>query len=124
MAPMSESQIQRTILDLLAAKHVFALRMQVGAISAEHNGKKRFMRFGEPGQADILAFPKVMVRDLTRGGLGQAYPEARIVWIEVKAEKGKQSELQKSFQQKVESEGHRYILARSVDDVLEVLNAK
>ena len=88
---MSESQIQRAILDLLAAKHVFALRMQVGAISAEHKGKKRFVRFGEPGQADIIAFPNCFKED-------GCLVHTAVFWIEVKAEKGKQSELQKSFQ--------------------------
>jgi hypothetical protein len=39
------------------------------------------------------------------------------MWIEVKSATGKQSELQKSFQAQVEAEGHRYIVARSIEDV-------
>jgi len=43
------------------------------------------------------------------------------LWIECKAAKGKQSELQKSFQEQVEREGHRYIVARSIEDVEQAL---
>jgi hypothetical protein len=43
------------------------------------------------------------------------------IWIEVKAADGKQSELQKSFQQQVEEHGHTYILARSLEDVTAVI---
>jgi hypothetical protein len=39
------------------------------------------------------------------------------VWIECKDSKGKQSDLQKSFQAQVEAEGHKYIVARSIEDV-------
>ena len=113
---MRESEIQRVILEWLAAKHIFSLRMNTGAMTSEYRGKKRFMRFGEPGQADILAF---VSRHYEHCGAG--FDEIKPTWIEVKAEKGKQSDLQKSFQAKVESEGHMYILARSLDDVMAVL---
>ena len=103
---MKESEIQRAILDLLTAKRVLAFRMNTGAMSGEHMGKTWFMRFGSPGMADIVTFPRFMHKPL---------------WIEVKTAKGKQSELQKSFQLLVEEHGHRYIVARSVDDVLAVL---
>jgi hypothetical protein len=64
----------------------------------------RFMRFGTPGMADIVAYPTSC-----------AVPA--VIWVECKAAKGKQSELQKSFQKLVEGAGHVYIIARSVDDV-------
>ena len=114
---MKESDIQKAILAWLAAKHILAFRMNTGAMAGEHNGKKRFMRFGTPGMADILAFPvflKVCTCDEERQ---QIFP----TWIEVKAEKGKQSEFQKSFQAQVEEAGHRYILAKSVEDVDAIL---
>lgn len=41
------------------------------------------------------------------------------VGIEVKAAKGKQSEHQKDFQQTLEAAGGKYILAYSLEDVLE-----
>lgn len=109
----SENDIQRAILDYLAAEHVLAFRMQVGAFSSEYKGKTRFMRVGTPGMADILAFP-LHPDDWS---VMQPHP----LWIEVKIEKGKQSDLQKSFQEQVEREGHRYIIARSIEDVKEAL---
>jgi hypothetical protein len=64
----------------------------------------RFMRFGTPGMADIVAYPTSC-----------AVPA--VMWIECKAAKGRQSELQKSFQKLVQDAGHAYVIARSVDDV-------
>lgn len=110
---MKERDIQRAILDYLAAKKVFAIRMNTGAMHAEHNGKRRFLKFGVPGCADILAFPEAIMRDWKH------YTQP--LWIECKAPKGKQSELQKSFQQQVEAEGHKYLIARSLDDVIAVI---
>lgn len=96
-----EGALQKTILDWLAAKRIMAFRMNTGAVKTD----KRFFRFGVPGMADILAFPDY---GDTSG----------VMWIEVKAGT-KQSELQKSFQQQVEAAGHRYILARDLDAVIE-----
>lgn len=45
------------------------------------------------------------------------------VWIEVKTENGKQSIAQKEFQYQIESHGGRYILARSIDDVIHIRKA-
>ena len=107
--PTPEGQILTAILQYLAAKHIFAMRMNTGAVASEYKGKKRFVRFGTPGCADILAFKTVHI------GIVNIYTVP--VWIEAKTAKGKQSELQKSFQWKVESEGHLYIIARGIEDV-------
>jgi len=109
---LSESQIQRAILDYLAARHVLAFRMNTGTMTSEYKGKKRLMRFGVPGMADILAFPPHQVA---------SDRFCAVMWIEVKSEIGRQSETQQSFQEQVEREGHKYIVARSVEDVIEAL---
>lgn len=120
---MKESQIQSAIIDYLVARHILCFRMNTGAMRGEHNGKKWFMRFGSPGMADILAFHLItglMIGERT----GENYATiTRIepLWIEVKTEKGKQSDLQKAFQDIVEENGHKYIVARSVDDVVAAL---
>ena len=75
------------------------------------------VRYGVPGMADVMAFPE---RDVVENNGGSHY-EINPTWIEVKAPKGKQSELQKSFQEQVESHGHRYILAYSLEDVIKEL---
>ena len=102
---MSENAIQKCILDYLAAQHILAFRMQTGQAKMGD----RCVRFGTPGMADILAFPRVIFKP----NLLVSLP----LWIEVKTEKGKQSPLQSSFQEQVEAEGHFYILARSIEDV-------
>lgn len=112
MKKTGEAAVQAAILDWLAVRHILAFRMNTGAMSAEHNGKKRFMRFGTPGMADVLAFPHV-----EQAGRWTAIP----CWIECKAEKGKQSPLQNSFQKQVEDDGHWYIVARSTEDVQALL---
>jgi hypothetical protein len=117
---VSESQIQRAILDYLAAKHILSFRMQTGSSVRSYGGKTRAIRFGVPGMADILAFPTETIRKSVpvRGGVYEVTLEAqRPTWIECKAPKGKQSDLQKSFQAQVEAEGHSYILAFSLDDL-------
>ena len=110
-----EGPIQAAILQWLAAEHILAFRMQVGAVKLDN----RFVRFGTPGMADILAFPKIRQQDITRLGSKRSiwYEVPAIVWIELKAPNGKQSELQKSFQAKVESEGHRYLLVRDLSEL-------
>ena len=46
-----------------------------------------------------------------------AVKDGRVVHIEVKTPKGRQSDRQKRFQQNLEAAGGEYILARSVADV-------
>jgi hypothetical protein len=104
----TEAQISRSIMDLLSAKHVFAMRMNSGTRIGEHNGKKWAIHMHAPGTADILAISKNIWRKES---------QLPILWIEVKDATGKQSELQKSFQMQVEEEGHQYIIARSIEDV-------
>lgn len=116
---MKESEIQRQILDYLAARHILAFRQNTGAMSGTHAGKKWFLRFGAPGMADILAFPRRLIRN-GKEVAGYSAP----LWIEVKTAKGKQSELQNSFQYLVQRQGHEYVIARSLDDVLEVLSSR
>lgn len=107
-----EGALLRACLDWLAAEHVFAIRLNSGVQIGSHKGKRWAIHMLPPGTADVLAFPHSGVDD--RG----AWCE-RVVptWLELKAPKGKQSELQKSFQAKVESEGHRYYIVRDTSEL-------
>lgn len=91
-----EQQIMNSIIQYLSLKRHLVFRMNSGAMKMD----KRFMRFGCPGMADLLVVK-----------------EGRAIWIEVKAPKGKMSELQKTFQDTVETAGCWYILAKSIEDV-------
>jgi hypothetical protein len=116
-----EGALQKTILDWLAAKRVLAFRMNTGAVKTD----ARFFRFGVPGMADIVAFvhrfwcPECgwSSKHICDCGWGRVIPE--VYWIEVKTKTGRQSELQRSFQKQVEDAGHRYVLARNLDAVIE-----
>ena len=116
---MSESDIQKSILDYLAAEHIFALRMNSGTTLATHNGKTRAIRMQAPGTADILAFKQIKIHCR----VCESFPDQRPLplWIEVKSATGKLSKFQKSFKKQVEEHGHMYIVARSIEDVKEAL---
>jgi hypothetical protein len=105
-----EGAVLKAILGYLAARHILAYRMNTLAMPTADG--KRFIKAGVPGMADILAFPNY-IEPVARKGFQFTVP----TWIEVKSATGKQSDLQKSFQAQVEAEGHKYILARSIEDV-------
>ena len=47
----------------------------------------------------------------------------KVVFCEMKREKGKQSEAQKDFEKKVKELGHDYIVLRNIDDCLAFVNS-
>jgi hypothetical protein len=102
-----EAALQRLVLDWLAAKHIFAIRCNSGTLI---NQAGRPVTFGVPGMADILAFQQPMECPYD-------VSHQRVCWIELKAPKGKQSEFQRSFQAKVESEGHKYLLIKDLSEL-------
>jgi hypothetical protein len=77
-----------------------------------NSGKVRvrggFMQLHDKGTGDILCFP-----------------QGRPCWIETKAVKRdyhkEQYEAQNAFRERVEALGHRYIVARTIDEGLEAL---
>jgi hypothetical protein len=96
--PNSESYIQKNILAYLSLRNIWAWRSNNLAVPG-----RRFI--GEPGLPDIVGM----------------LPGGRFLGIEVKTKTGKQSDDQKAFQARCEKEGGLYILARSLDDVMEVI---
>lgn len=100
-----EGYVLSSVLEYLAVKKIFALRMNSGAIQDKRGIP---VRMHKPGTADILAFRRLL--DHLPG-------DAQIFWIECKAPSGKQSELQKAFQKTVEGQGHFYILAYGIEDL-------
>ena len=106
-APVKESDVQRLITDWLSVKGIWWMRMNTGAMSGSHKGKKWFVRFAKPGTADLLTVSP------------DACKCPCITWIEVKRPGGKQSEEQEAFQSEVEAEGMAYVLADCLEDVVE-----
>ena len=104
---MNEHVIQsRILLEIGSIPWLRVWRNNTGAL-LDRNGK--LVKFGLQGSADILGIMK---------------PQGRFLAIEVKTEKGRQSESQKRFQQMVEDMGGLYILARSPEDVTKALGIK
>jgi hypothetical protein len=112
---IKESYVQTAIIEYLAAEHILAFRMNTGAMKLD----KRFVRFGVPGMADILAFPIKNYPDGNHGTWKLPQP----LWIECKSTDGVQSTLQKSFQAMVEWHGHKYVIGRSTEDIKGFLGA-
>jgi hypothetical protein len=112
-------------MDGLAAKRVFAIRINSGVAKVD----KRYIAFNSAGRgvADILAFPKHTQNfcDYQKGlrlttNLADALFSLEIVsvlWLEIKSATGRQSPEQASFEKMVIDYGQDYLLARSWDDV-------
>lgn len=111
-----ESDILSSCLKLLKARGIFAMRMNTGSFAREYKGKKRFVKFGLKGCADILAIRRVQFYE------GLAYrTEHNPLWIETKAPGGRQSPAQKEFAAMVTAEGHRYLVVHSAEELNTVL---
>lgn len=108
----TEAQILRSIQDYLTARDILHFRMNSGAMQI----KDRFIRFGAPGMADLVAFNSFNVNHC-----GINIEKTVVYWIEAKTHKGVQSLFQKAFEKLVTERGHIYILARDVNDVAEVI---
>lgn len=104
-----ESYVLRAVMEYLAVKRIFAMRMNSGAVQ-DRRGIP--VRMHEPGTADILALPGKW------NGWDTIFTPT---WIECKAPNGKQSELQKQFEQRVKAEGHLYVIAFGIEDVEKAL---
>lgn len=104
---MKESVIQKQIMAEFGALSWLRIwRNNTGALKDQRG---QLITYGLKGSADIL---------------GIISPEGRFLAIEVKNERGKQSESQAAFGKMVEAMGGIYILARSVEDVYRGLQIK
>ena len=101
-----ESDIQKTVLEWLSYKKIFAIRLNNSPVPTKNGG-----------------FRPVSVK-----GLPDAHLELRVsgvpisVWIEFKTKKGKQSQHQVNFQEMVEDYGGFYYIVRSIEDMEKVLH--
>lgn len=99
---MSETQIQSSICEYLARrKHLFHRANQIPVYDVKRGTYRAFPKYSLKGFPDILV--------LTDGGFA--------VFLEVKAQKGRQSPEQKEFQKRCEEKGCEYHVVRSIDDV-------
>lgn len=101
-AKLSESHVQRQILDWLERKGIFHYRQNTGVARL----KGFHVRFGTRGAPDIVAIYRGMY-----------------VGIEVKKLGKLQTEEQKTYMQNVRHAGGMYILAYEISDVTRVLES-
>jgi hypothetical protein len=99
---MTERELQHwALLWLSAQPDILVWRNNVGFAKDPSTG--RAVKFGLPGASDILAV---------------VGPYGRMLGIELKSARGKQSEQQKAFQRAAERAGAVYVLARCQLDVV------
>ena len=99
-----ESKIQRHVVNYLRLE----LRQCGGLVFAVPNGGKR---------SKIEA--RIQVAEGTLHGVSDLIlllPNSRTVFVEMKTDKGKQSEYQKQFEDSVTNLGFEYVIWRSIDD--------
>lgn len=107
-----EALIQKQITDYLTYRNFFWWRNNTGAMASPSNDghKRRFIRFGKKGSPDIFVlFLRVLFG------------------IEVKAEKGSQTDSQKQYEIDFKEAGGVYVLAKgknALHSVLEALDVK
>jgi hypothetical protein len=99
---MSEtSELTGPLISALRDAGAWPIRMQSGRVRVRGG----WMMLAPAGTADILCFP-------------QRKP---ITWIETKTLAGELRGKQEEFRERVVGWGHRYIVARSIDEGLEAL---
>lgn len=103
----TEKATQKAILDYLTYKGIFHYRQNTGAFQSQYKGKNSFVKFGTPGAPDI-----VMVVDGVYVGIEVKDSARTCSPIDLL------NENQKLFKQNLERAGGKYIIARSLDDVM------
>ncbi|MCZ2414408.1 MAG: hypothetical protein LC136_09170 [Burkholderiales bacterium] len=104
--PSNETALVRQCLEVLRLYRVTAWRMNVGAVKATYAGRDRFVRFGVPGMSDII---------------GLMRPSGRLVAIECKVGRRRETPEQAAFQRDVRQAGGLAWTIRSVDELVERL---
>ncbi|NPV51712.1 MAG: VRR-NUC domain-containing protein [Candidatus Methanofastidiosum sp.] len=97
-----EQNLVKAVLEYLYYKGFIAIRNNSGVIFIGNGERKRAIRVGLSGSADIIA----------------CSPKGNFVAIECKSKKGKLTNKQKEFLDKVKTLGGVALIVRSLDDVI------
>ena len=119
-----EDQLQMAAVTWMRLQHPDVLVIHArngGSLKSAREGAK-FKRMGVvAGVADLLILRKGYAGKSDK--LGICLYTYHGFFIELKAGKGVQSPAQKAFQSKVESEGYKYQVIRSIDEFIAAVNA-
>lgn len=103
---MNEHSVQNAILRWFATQRAVRVwRQNTGVASYGAGPNRRTVAFGVPGAADISGI----------------LPDGRRLEVEVKSQTGRQSDQQRAFGAMIQKHQGVYIVARSVNDVIEGL---
>lgn len=102
MISLKERDVVRQVRDLMESCGWRYVRMQSAALKID----KRYIRSGEKGIPD---------------GLFLKYEPDRIVWIEVKQEKGRVSPFQRSWHESERRKGATVLVIKNINDLKEWL---
>ena len=118
-----EREVQSAILAALSTVpgcHIE--RLNTGAISAEHNGKKRFVRFGSVGAPDIRVTRRRRVRVAVNGLFGEESNQYIVIGqsfgLEVKRPGKKATAAQAAWGRAFEAAGGVYRVVHGVDEAI------
>jgi hypothetical protein len=100
----TEHEIQRQILGWLKIKHIWHFRNNTAAVKLSYKGKGRFVKFGVPGSPDIYVLK-----------------EGRLFGLEVKSEKGFQSQQQNAFEVEFIRAGGIYGIVRTLEQAIALI---
>jgi hypothetical protein len=105
---LSEAQIEDQILQFLNLSGWFAWKNITAGYFDEEKGhyRKHVSRWAITGSSDIIAL---------KDGI--------TLFLEVKTEKGRQSDAQKAFEMRVKEKGNKYHIIRSVEDTKAIITS-
>ena len=113
---MKEADLKKTVIDLLQYKQnlgeLVFFRLNSGDFIEVRGDTRRRIKGCMKGCADILVLRKNKYADIV-------YP--KVLFLELKSEKGKQTLEQKEFQQLVTGDGISYYIIRSIEEVESLL---
>ncbi len=102
----TETSLVKAIIEFLRLKGIYGWRNNSGAFAAEGRTGKRFVRFGLPGSADVLAVVP---------------PHGRLLAIEAKVGRNNPTDLQLHFGAAINDAGGLWLVIRSLADLEELL---
>ena len=107
---MKESHVIKAIVDYLELRRIIYIRFHPVKPFNDRMGKLRFskVRPSQLGAPDLIIFPKDN--------------PPRCLAVECKSDRGRQTPEQKRWQEVIELTGGAYMIARSPDEVMRVLN--
>ena len=115
---MKESDLKRTVSDYLQIgmnqRKWYYDRLNSGSAFVGTPQHPRRIKLCREGTADFMVLVGVIHREV--------WAYTRIIFLELKSEKGKQRPEQEDFQLDVEYQGAEYFIIRSIEELQEILN--